>query len=147
MSYDLKDIARIMPRIRELFRISSELEDTFPDRKFTLDGHLVGSIGEVLAAYHYALELMPSSAQRHDATVPDGCMVQTKATQGTGPVALRSEPEHLIVLLHHSESGKAQEVYNGPGALVWEACGRMASNGSRPIGLSKLKSLFLKIEN
>lgn len=139
MPYRQDEIARIMPRIQEMFRISSDLEETFPGRKFTLDGHLVGSIGEVLAAYHYGLELLQASAQRHDATAPDCHMVQIKATQGTGHVALRSEPEHLIVLLICSESGKAQEVNNGPGSLVWEACGRMASNGSRPIGLSRLK--------
>ena len=145
MPYCQEEIARIMPRIREMFRISSELEETFPGRKFTLDGHLVGSIGEVLAAYHYALDLLPASAQRHDAKTLDGRMVQIKATQGTGHVALRSEPEHLIVLLLHSESGKAQEVYNGPGAPVWEACGRLVSNGSRPIGLSKLKNLATQV--
>lgn len=145
MSYRQEDIARIMPRIREMFRISSDLEETFPGRKFTLDGHLVGSIGEVLAAYHYVLELLPASAQRHDAQAQDGRMVQIKATQGTGHVALRSEPEHLIVLLIHSESGKAQEVYNGPGAPVWAACGRLASNGSRPIGLVRLKKLAAQV--
>lgn len=145
MPYRQEDIARIMPRIREMFRISSELEETFPGRKFTLDGHLVGSIGEVLAAYHYDLELLPASAQRHDAKALDGRMVQIKATQGTGHVALRSEPEHLIVLRINSESGEAREVYNGPGAPVWEACGALASNGSRPIGSSKLKKLAAQV--
>lgn len=145
MPYCQDEIAHIMPRIREMFRISSELEESFPGRKFTLDGHLIGSIGEVLAAYHYGLELLPASAQRHDATAQDGRMVQIKATQGSGHVALRSEPEHLIVLLLHSESGEAQEVYNGPGALVWEACGRFSSIGSRPIGLSKLKKLAAQV--
>lgn len=141
MQYQQNEIDHIMPRIQEMFRISSELEETFPGRKFTMDGHLIGSIGEVLAAYHYGLELLPGSAHRHDATALDDRMVQIKATQGAGHVALRSEPEHLIDLLLHSETGKAQEVYNGPGALVWEACGRLTSIGSRPIGLSKLKKL------
>ena len=107
-----------MPRIRELFRISSELEESFPGRKFRLDGYPVGSIGKVLAAYHYGLELLPVSARWDDATAQDGRMVQIKATQGTGHVALRSEPEHLIVHLLHSESCQAQEVYSGPGSLV-----------------------------
>ena len=48
MPYCKDEFARIVPRIREQFRNSSELEETFPGRKFTLDGRLVGSIGEVL---------------------------------------------------------------------------------------------------
>ena len=34
----------------------AELEAEFPGRHFTLDGHLVGSIGEVMAAYYYGSE-------------------------------------------------------------------------------------------
>lgn len=139
------DIACIMPGIREMFRISSELEQAFPGRRFTLDGHLVGSIGEILAAYHYGLELLPSSSERHDAVASDGHMVQIKATQGKGHIALRSEPEHLIVLWINSESGEAREVYNGPGAPAWETCGKWASNGTRPISLAKLRKMAERV--
>jgi hypothetical protein len=145
MSYSQEEIVLIMPRIREMFRISAELERAFPGRKFTLDGHLVGSIGEVLAAYSYGLELLPSSSERHDAVAPDGRMVQIKATQGTGHIALRSEPEHLIVLLLHSDSGEAREIYNGPGAPVWAVCGKWASNGTRSISLAKLKRMAVQV--
>lgn len=145
MPYQQDQIAQIMPRIREMFRISAELERAFPGRKFTLDGHLVGSVGEVLAAYFYGLELLPPSAQRHDATAPDGRMVQIKTTQGTGHVALRSEPAHLIVLRIKGDSGEALEIYNGPGAPVWEACGKWASNGTRPIGVRKLEGLAVQV--
>ena len=37
-------------KIRELYRITAELEEKYPGRCFTPDGHLVGSIGEVYAA-------------------------------------------------------------------------------------------------
>ena len=37
-------------KIKELFAITQELEAMYPGRKFTIDGHLVGSIGEVLVA-------------------------------------------------------------------------------------------------
>jgi hypothetical protein len=50
-----------------------------------------------------------------------------------------SEPEHLIVLWIDMSSGEAREVYNGPGAQVWNASGILASNGTRSIYLSKLK--------
>lgn len=37
-------------KICKLYAITRELELQFPGRKFTPDGHLVGSIGEVLVA-------------------------------------------------------------------------------------------------
>jgi hypothetical protein len=128
-----------------MFKISTELENAFPGRKFTLDGHLVGSIGEVIAAYYYNLVLLPSSTERHDASAPDGRLVQIKATQGMHGIAMRSEPEHLIVLWLDDNSGNAHEVYNGPGFLVWDACGKLASNGTRSITISKLKRIATQV--
>ena len=122
-------------------QISSELEQAFPDRKFTLDGHLIGSIGEVIAAYYYGMELMRSSMEQHDAIAPDGRMVQIKITQGWRHIALRSEPEHLIVLWINANTGELKEVYNGPGALIWEVCGKRTSIGTRSIAMSKLEKL------
>ena len=53
-----------IPRIiTKLYALVDELEALFPDRKFTPDGHLVGSIGEVVAKYFYNLDLAtPGSA-------------------------------------------------------------------------------------
>ena len=71
----------IASRIRELYAITQELEQLYPGRKFTPDGHLVGSIGEVLVAEHYGLTLLPNSSETHDAVTNDGKLVQIKATQ------------------------------------------------------------------
>jgi hypothetical protein len=130
-----------IPRlVRSLYEIVAELEKLFPGRKFTPDGHLVGSIGEVLAAHRYGLELLAASAERHDATSPDGRLVQIKATQ-TGLIGMRSEPDHLLVLKLNSD-GSADEVYNGPGAAPWEQAGRLQKNGQRAISLARLRRLM-----
>ena len=42
-------------KIKELFEITNELESLYPGRKFTIDGHTIGSIGEVLVAEKYNL--------------------------------------------------------------------------------------------
>ena len=49
----------IPEKVRQMVKIVSELETDFPGRHFTLDGHLVGSIGEVAAAYYYGIKLYP----------------------------------------------------------------------------------------
>lgn len=46
------DTDRLPRIIEELYGLVRELEEMFPGRHFTPDGHLVGSIGECLAAHH-----------------------------------------------------------------------------------------------
>lgn len=129
--------------VRQLYSIVQQLETLFPGRRFTPDGHLVGSIGEVVAAHRYFLELLPHSVQGHDARAPTGGLVEIKATQGKS-VALREQPDHLLVL-HLSPMGEATEIYNGPGSTVWAACGGMQRNGQRYISLSKLRALMTDV--
>ena len=61
-------IAEVPALVRKLYSVVARLEAIFKDRPFTPDGHLVGSLGEVLAAHHYGLTLLPASAEAHDAT-------------------------------------------------------------------------------
>ena len=130
--------------VRQIYAIVEELERLFPGRRFTPDGHLVGSIGEVLAAHRYGLTLLPSSSEAHDALSKSGIKVQVKATQGK-TVAMRSEPDHLIVL-KILEDGSDQEIYNGPGAAPWLEAGKLQRNGQRPISLTRLRSLMERVQ-
>lgn len=130
-------------KIKELYEISAELERVFPGRHYTPDGHMIGSIGEALAASYYGLELFPASEETHDAKAPDGRLVQIKATQ-IGRISLSSEPRWLLVLRIHRD-GTFSEEYNGPGKLAWEHCGKMQKNGQRPISLAKLRKLQAEV--
>jgi hypothetical protein len=133
-------VASIVERLREAV---TQLETLFPGRPFTLDGHLVGSIGEVLAAERYGLELLPPSTLTHDARALDGRLVQVKLTQGDS-IGFSSESEHLLVLRLQRDGG-LEEIYNGPGRLAWEAAGERQKNGQKPISLSKLKKLMVGV--
>ena len=133
--------------LASLYRLAGRSEKLFPGRKFTPDGHLVGSIGEAIAARMFNLELLEASAPRHDATTADGhTLVQIKLTQGKRGVALRSEPHHLIVLRLASNL-TVQVVYNGPGHAPWSAAGKMQKNGQRAISLSRLGEINVQVPN
>lgn len=134
---------RVPELVGRLYGLVGELEALFPGRAFTPDGHLVGSIGEVIAAYRYNLLLHTASRAGHDAVAQDGRQVEIKATQGT-TVALRSEPQHLLVL-HLARDGSSTEVFNGPGSVVWEKCGQMQKNGQRPVSIFRLRELMKQV--
>ena len=129
--------------VTQLYAVVAEFEALFPRRRFTPDGHLVGSIGEVIAAHRYGLDLLQHSAKGHDARSASGDFVEIKATQGRS-VAMREQPNHLIVL-HISKLGEALEIYNGPGAAVWSAAGAMQRNGQRSISFTKLRALMAEV--
>lgn len=129
--------------VEQLYEVVAKLENMFPRRTFTLDGHLVGSIGEVLAAEKYSLTLLPMTEPTHDAAAPDGRQVQIKTTQGRS-VGLRAKPDHLLVLSLDSQ-GAIDEVYNGPGEAPWNAAGKMQRNGQRSIGVAKLRTLMADV--
>ena len=139
----MKGIDQIPVLVRALYRTVAELQTLFPDRPFTADGHLVGSLGEVIAADEYNLQLLPPSTEGHDALTEDGKRVEIKITQGMR-VALRHETEHLLVLKLH-DNGTTEEVYNGPGHEPWGQSGRMQKDGQRPISLSKLEVLMQSV--
>ncbi len=134
---------KLAETIRRLYGIVRELERDYREqhRHFTLDGHLIGSIGEVYAAERYGIDLFVSSTPRHDGTSPDGRLVQVKATQ-RGSVALNENPDFLIVLKIDGD-GEISEVYNGPGQPVWNLLENRArpKNGQYQVSLSKLKAL------
>ena len=116
--YSANDIEYAYEKIKDLLKIIGDLENTFEGRKFTLDGHSLGSIGEVIAAYYYGLDLYPPSVKMHDGITKDGRNVQVKITQGKSYV-FSGKPDYLIALHLNKGTGEITEVYNGPGDIVF----------------------------
>lgn len=141
------DHKRLQALVKQLYATVNELQKMFPGRHFTPDGHLVGSLGECLVADAYDLELRTASNKGYDAVTSSGCKVEIKATQSRA-VAFRSRPEHTIVIRILAD-GSFEEIYNGPGDIVWRSfeSKRIPSNGQYQISLSKLKLLNTLVLN
>lgn len=135
------DTARFPELLRTIYESVDALEAMFPGRHFTPDGHLVGSLGEALAAFHYGLELSEASARCHDGTC-GAISVQVKATQ-RDRIAMSSRPEHLLVLRLHRD-GTFVEEYNGPGSPVWMLVSHkpLPKNGQYQVSLASLRRLM-----
>ena len=129
----------IEEKIRQLYQMIDDLEAAYPEKHFTLDGILIGNLGEVYAAEKYGLKLLPEATKTHDAVTADGKDVQIKVTQGKR-IGLRARPDYLLVL-QVQRDGSFVEIYYGPGEKPWEMSGRMQKNGQRMISLSRLNTL------
>ena len=135
------DSARFPVLLGNVYAAVDELERMFPGRHFTPDGHMVGSIGEALAAYYYGITLFTASAKGHDGKMHDR-LVQVKATQAK-MISISSEPEFLLVL-KIARDGSFKEIYNGPGGLVWALVSHKPrpKNGQYQVSLSTLTKLM-----
>lgn len=138
--------ARTAVLVAQLHAIVDELESMHPGRKFPLDGHLVGSIGEAAAEAMFDLVLVPASSTGHDAIAGDGRRVEIKATYGSSGVAIRKTSHAgaaaLIVLKLSRASGTPHEViFNGPLVVALGAAGSFGSNGQARMGLNRLRIL------
>mgnify|MGYP007070231444 CR=1 FL=1 len=138
ISYSREKMDLVRNNVQKMIEIVAELEAEFPGRHFTLDGHLVGSIGEVMAAYYYGIELYKASTEKHDGAVEDR-EVQIKITQ-QDDVIISTEPNYLIVM-YLTRNGDVYEVYNGSGKLPWDTASKRDSHNNRHMRVNKLLEL------
>jgi Family of unknown function (DUF6998) len=130
---------RLPEAVATIYRAVAELSATYPGRRFTPDGHLVGSLGEVVAALEFDLDLHKASHPGHDAKDKQGRDVQIKTTGGTS-ISMYSNCDRLIVLRICSPEW-AEVIYDGDGVVVWEAAGTVQKNGQRSVSLATLRKL------
>ena len=88
------------------------------DLKFTLDGNLVGDIGEAIAVELFGVKLVETkSTEGIDGYAPDGRTVQVKATGTKRGAAFRkteTRADHLLFFCLDFENAIGTVAYNGP---------------------------------
>jgi hypothetical protein len=135
-------IEKFREKIRQIYIIANELEGICVGRKFTPDGHMVGSIGEAIAVFEYGVELHPASHPGTDGVV-NGREVQIKATQGTVVAVKKPSGEDLLLVIKIDRNGSWETVYAGAAGLVWDSLNHKEESYLRvkTISLKRLKVL------
>jgi uncharacterized protein DUF6998 len=100
-----------------IFEGIARLKEAFPGREFTIDGRLVGDIGEVIAALECDVVLDKVCQPNHDATTPNG-RLQIKATFKDSLTFKTTSGYYLGFKLF--PDGQYEEVFNGPAAIIYE---------------------------
>jgi hypothetical protein len=101
-----------------VFQGVERLQSVFPHRRFTVDGRLVGDIGEVIAELEYDVVLHTVSQPGHDCIASDGRNVQIKATFKDS-LTFKTTPDYYLGFKLYRD-GRYEEVFNGPGRLIYE---------------------------
>lgn len=108
--------SNIQSALKLIFEGIRQLQAAFPHRRFTIDGRLVGDIGEVIAELEYDMRVDETSQAGHDGTTSDGRRVQVKATFKDS-LTFSSVPDYYIGL-KLNEDGTFEEIFNGPGSII-----------------------------
>ena len=107
--------------VKQLLRIVDQLQSEYPKKRFTLDGRLVGDLGEILVEGAYDVQIFESLEKHYDAVTPDGRQVQIKTTmQKSLTFPVDHVPDHYLAIQIHPD-GKFTEVFNGPGSIAHKA--------------------------
>lgn len=104
--------------IKQLLAIVEQLHVAHPKKKFTLDGRLVGDLGETLVEAVYDVELFTKNERYHDGETSDGRRVQIKATMKMDFTFPASHvPDYYLGIQIHGD-GSFSEIFNGPGDIA-----------------------------
>jgi hypothetical protein len=136
-------VLRLPPLIEQLREAQQALVNHFAATglKFTLDGRLVGDIGEAIALEYFAIERPKIRTKGVDAVVSaTGQTVQVKTTgqASAGPAFSRGTAvaELLLFLRLDMLSGTAIVLYNGPEAPIRESLTSSPDAGTVSVRLS-----------
>jgi len=110
-----------------VFQGIESLQSAYPHRQFTVDGRLVGDIGEIIAELEYDVTLHAVSQPGYDGVTSDGRRVQVKATFKDS-LGFGLTPDYYLGIKLYPD-GRYDEVYNGPGQLIYDRFAHRAGIG------------------
>ena len=138
------------PAIADLVAARNRLRDHYKSvgLKFTIDGNLVGDLGEAIAAELFGIKLVPArSTQGVDGYAPDGRSVQVKATgTGRGPAfrLVETRAEHLLFFDLDFETATGTVVFNGPERTATEMLPRVFA-GQRSLSPVQIRAANARV--
>ncbi len=113
---------KLKTEIKSLQNSVLKLKEHFPIKKsgFTLDGRLVGDIGEIVAQELFQIKLYEKVVKYYDAetTYEPNLKIQIKATFKES-LTYNHEPDYYIGIKLF-EDGSFKVIYNGPGKYIYQ---------------------------
>lgn len=106
----------IQDSLKQIFSGIRQLKKALPSKEFTIDGRLVGDIGEAIVQRDYDITLYDGLAKDYDGETSCGKKVQIKATFKDSLTFKKVSDYYLGIKIH--EDGSYEEIFNGPGGVI-----------------------------
>ena len=138
----------ISEAIHQLLAVTEDLHKQFPKKKFTLDGRLVGDLGEILAEQHYDISLYEGLAKHHDGFTVDGRKVQIKSTMKENLTFPNDHVPDFYLGLKINPDGTFEEIFNGPGEVAAKSIANRGHSKTNlhSVSISRLRKLNEEVD-
>ena len=133
--------------LKKIFEGIKQLKKALPSKEFTIDGRLVGDIGEALVQRDYDVKLYDGLVKDYDGETSTGQKVQIKATFKDN-LTFKKVPDYYLGI-KIDENGSYEEIFNGPGELIAEKYDHRSGFGKQLLAfpVSSLKELSSKVSS
>lgn len=133
--------------LKQIFSGIRQLKKELPIKEFTIDGRLVGDIGEAIIHRDYELKLYEKLEKDYDGETPNGQKVQIKATFKDS-LTFKTIPDYYLGIKIF-ENGTYEEIFNGPGKAIQEQYGHRKGFGEALLSFpnKKLRELSKSVPN
>jgi len=121
----------IKEALAKIFDGINQLRSALPIKEFTIDGRLVGDIGEVLVQRDYDVTLYDKLVEGYDGKTSDGRLVQIKATFKNSLTFTKIPDYYLGIRIN--EDGTYVEIFNGPGKVIEDRYGHRKDFGKKQL--------------
>ena len=137
----------IQDSLKQIFSGIRQLKKALPSKEFTIDGRLVGDIGEAIVQRDYGITLYDGLAKDYDGETPCGKKVQIKATFKDSLTFRKVSDYYLGIKIH--EDGSYEEIFNGPGSVIAAEYGHRKGFGEALLSLpnKKLRELSVTVSS
>ncbi|MFC0009221.1 DUF6998 domain-containing protein [Devosia nitrariae] len=137
------------PVIRELIVARNKVRDHYASSalSFTLDGNLVGDLGEALAADLFGIKLIARNRTGIDGYAPDGRSVQVKASGTKRGPAFRmvdTRAQHLLFFHLDMDACTAQLLINGPEEIALAVL-KVPWTGQRMVSVPQIRAVDARV--
>lgn len=147
VQYSKQEMETIKKSIKSLLETTEILRRKFPHRKFTLDGRLIGDVGEIVAEHLYEINLYEKQEKHYDGTfkIDSEKKVQIKATMKNSLTYPTHHVPQYYLGLKIDGDGKVETIFNGPGKVIQDY---LDKNRKKPkSGLYSVSNQILKTLN
>jgi hypothetical protein len=137
----------ITKALTHIFSGVEQLRAMFPEKKFTVDGRLVGDIGEAIAALEYDIQLYKRQQADHDGETSNDRKIQVKATFKNS-LTFTAVPDFYLGFKLFND-GRHEEIFNGPGRMIYERYKHRKGIGKTQLSfpIKELKNLSENVPN
>lgn len=131
--------------MRHMLFVNNIIRWLLPKPGFTLDGRWLGCCGEAIVSDKYGIDLYGGVHATHDGITKDNKLVQIKCTMRNSlgiSCFEKSVPDYYIGVKLDNKFN-IEEIYNGPGSILWEHHKhyKLSKSGMWASSLTKIKKL------